>query len=170
MTGGNRLFQVTLDTNIFQELWKNQAKATIVNDLLALSNDGYLDLAVTTRIEHDTPRPPLSERIKELPALGVQSIGTVFRLNFSALGRGDMLSDGSHRKIQEAIESTLRARHGRVPEPADFDHIFGHHIAERDVFLTWDEAILKAADLFRAKLGVRIAKPEDFITELVEQI
>ena len=166
MASDDQIIHVTIDTNILQELWRNQDKSEIVKDLLTLSDKGRLDLAVTTRIEYDIPLPPLSERFDELPVLGVQKIGTVGRWGVSTWGGGDFWSDGRAVEVESAIASSLHERGLRAPETADFDHIFGHHIAERDVFLTWDKAILRAADLFREHLGVRIVAPEDFLAEL----
>lgn len=169
MTAEERSRVVTLDTNILQELWRNQHKSDIVASLLALSDAGRLDLAVTTRIDYDIPNEPLSERIDELPAIGVRTIGSPLRLGYSRLGSDDVLTDGTYSNIQEEIESMLRDRGLKVPETADFDHIFGHHIAARDVFLTWDKAILRAAEHFADALNVRIQTPEDFISDLGEQ-
>ena len=67
---------VTLDTNVLVEFWRNQNRATVTESLLTLA---------------DIPRPPLANRINELPELKVQQIGAVFRLDFSALDGGDML-------------------------------------------------------------------------------
>lgn len=166
MTSDNRIIRVTLDTNIPQELWKEQANATIVKGLLALSDAGVLDLAVSTRIDHDIPHPPLSERISELPDLGIRTIGSTFRLGVSRLGSGDMLVDDTIAQSEKNISSALERRGGSKPEFADFDHVFAHYLNHRDVFLTWDKALLAAADLFRDELGVRVVKAEDFIARI----
>ena len=66
------MLKVTLDTNLLLERWKNQNKAGVVEKLLNLAENGELDLAVTTRIREGIPHPPLSNRINQLPELGVQ--------------------------------------------------------------------------------------------------
>ncbi|MCY3734351.1 MAG: hypothetical protein OXG42_08725 [Chloroflexi bacterium] len=160
--------KITLDTNILQELWKRQANAAIVERLLALSDAGLLDLAVTTRIDFDIPRPPLSQRVAELPDLGLSTIGATLRLGMSRYGSADMLVDDAVVSAEERITAALERRGGSEPEFADFDHVFAHYLNHRDVFLTWDKALLAAADLFRDELGVQIAKPEDFLARIDE--
>ena len=161
--------KVTFDTNIPQELWREQRNAMIVRKLLTLSDAGVLDLAVSTRIDHDIPHPPLSERISELPDLGITTIGSTLRLGVSRLGSGDMLVDDTVVRAEENISLALERRSGRKPEFVDFDHVFAHYLNHRDVFLTWDEALLAAADLFRDELGVRVVKPEDFIAHMEDR-
>ena len=116
MTSDNHVIHVTLDTNILQEFWRNQDNANIVRELLVLSDNRRIDLAVTTRIEYDTPRLPLADRIGELPALGVQLVGTAFRWGISSWGRGDFWSGERHNEIGADIKSSLRERGLRVPE------------------------------------------------------
>src|SRR5260221_4305592 len=47
---GHRL---TLDTNLLLEYWKEQAKMTVVTEILALATAGDVSLAVTARIRED---------------------------------------------------------------------------------------------------------------------
>lgn len=161
--------KVTLDTNIIQELWRGQANAALVELLLALSDTGVLDLAISTRIDLDIPCAPLSERIAELPDLGIRTIGSTLRLGTSRYGSGDMLVDDTVTVAEQRILSALERRGARTPELPDFDHVFAHYLNHRDVFLTWDKALLAAAGLFREELGVQIAKPEDFPVRIGEQ-
>jgi len=160
--------KVTLDTNILQERWLGQANAAIVQRLLALSDAGVLDLAVSTRIDADIPYRPLSDRIAELPDLGVRTIGSTLRLGMSRLGSGDVLVGDTVAAAEERILSALERRRGREPELPDFDHVFAHYFNDRDVFLTWDKALLAAAGLFRDELGVDLTKPEDFLARTGE--
>lgn len=161
--------RVTLDTNVLFEFWTKREKRDVAEQLLNLSDEDRIDLAVTTRIKQDIPYPRLSERVKELPTMDVRTVGSVFRVGVSVVGSEDTVTDGHYRETQEIIESKLRARGQCPPQTADFDHIFGHHIANRDVFLTWDGGILIAAEYFADSLGVRIQTPEDFIAELNEE-
>ncbi len=161
--------RVTLDTNIPQELWREQENAMLARKLLILSDAGVLELAVSTRIDYDVPHTPLSKRISELPDLGIRMIGSTFRLGVSRLGSGDMLVNDTVILAEENISSALERRGGRKPEFADFDHVFAHYLDHRDVFLTWDKALLAAADLFRDELGVCVAKPEEFIARMEDR-
>lgn len=166
MLARNQPTQVTLDTNVLQELWRERANAAIAERLIALSDAGVLDLAVSTRIDVDIPYPPLSDRITQLPELGLSTIGSTFRLGVSRLGSGDMLVDETIVAAEERILSALERRGGGKPELADFDHVFAHYLNHRDVFVTWDKALLSAADLFREVLGVQIERPEDLLAGL----
>ena len=80
-----------------------------------------------------------------------------------------MLVDDSVVRAEENISLALERRGGRKPELPDFDHVFAHYLNHRDVFLTWDKALLAAADLFRDELGVRVVKPEDFIARMEDR-
>ena len=80
-----------------------------------------------------------------------------------------MLVDNTVRRAEENISLALERRGGRKPEFPDFDHVFAHYLNHRDVFLTWDKALLAAADLFHDELGVRVVKPEDFIARMEDR-
>ena len=58
----------TLDINVLVEFWKDRKKAATTKTLL--------DLAVTSRIRNDIPRPPLADRLDKLPEIGIQRIGS----------------------------------------------------------------------------------------------
>jgi hypothetical protein len=72
--------QITLDTNLLLEYWKDQKDRAVVEVLIALSRSGQVDLAVTARVREDVPRPPLSDRINQLPELNVHEAASVTRL------------------------------------------------------------------------------------------
>jgi hypothetical protein len=59
--------RLTLDTCLLQELWRNQAKRSVVEDVLSLP---HVDLAVTATIHDDIPRSPLADRLRDLPNSG----------------------------------------------------------------------------------------------------
>ena len=159
----------TLDTNLLQELWRNQDKVAVVEDLLKLAQRGLVDLAVTTRIDADIPRRPLSDRISKLPVLGVKRIGSVFRLDVSSLDGGDVLGDDRVLADMDSIKHELRLLGKKNPEWQDWDHIYGHYSSGRDVFLTWDRGILNIAAQLKTKLGVIVMKPEDYLSSLARQ-
>ena len=156
----------TLDTNVLVEFWRDRRKASITRTLLDLAKSGFLDLAITSRIREDIPHPPLADLISELRSLQVQQIGSVFVLGLSGLGGGDMLADDEFPEVMEQIEE-LFDRQGRVknrPDWRDWQHVWGHYLKKRDVFLTWDQPILVAAVELKAHLGIKIMEPEQFLT------
>ena len=160
-----KVTKVTLDTSLLQEYWKSQDKVGVVEKLLNLAEDGELDLAITTRIREDIPRPPLSNRINQLPELGVQEIGAPFRLDHSLLSGKDVLGSEEFSKFSYSLVLTLKqkGRKRKIPDWRDWDHIQGHYLARRDVFLTWDNPVLECAQGLEEKFGVVLMKPEDFV-------
>ena len=72
------MITVTLDTTVLVAQWKNEENAAATEALLNLAEHGQIDLAITSRISVDIPRPPLADRINELPALEVATIGAPF--------------------------------------------------------------------------------------------
>ena len=160
--------KVTLDTNILQEYWKKQDKLRIVEKLLNLAEDGELDLAVTTRISKDIPHPPLSHRINQLPKLRIQEIGAVFRLGLSPLDGKDLIQDPKFATFCHSLSLGLSKRGRTPPDWRDWDHIHGHYLAKRDVFLTWDKRVLECARKLKEKFGVVLIKPEESLSNLEE--
>ena len=77
-----------------------------------------------------------------------------------------MLVDDTVALAEAEISSALEQRGGSKPKFAEFDQVFAHYLNDRDAFLTWDKALLAAADLFHQDLDVRIVKPEDIITRI----
>ena len=162
----SRIPTATLDTNVLVEHWNDRRNAEIARTLFALAKSGFLDLAITSRIREDIPHPPLADHINELRLLQVQQIGSVFVLGLSALGGGDMLADDEFSEVMGRIEDMFD-RQGRVknrPDWRDWQHVWGHYLKKRDVFLTWDHPILDAATELKTQLGIVVMKPEEFLS------
>lgn len=164
---------VTIDTNLLQEYWREQKNVAVTEKLLDLAKHGQVDLAITSRINADIPDLPLASRINDLPQLNVQQIGSVFRLGHSSLGGGDVLGSDSFLNVMDSLESRFD-REGRVkrrPDWKDWDHLHGHYLSGRDVFLTWDRPILEVASELQQQLGIVVTTPQEFLdlqTELTK--
>ena len=156
------MLKVTLDTNILQEYWKKQANVRVVEKVLKLAENGELDLAVTTRISEDITHPPLSNHINQLPELGVQQIGASARWDVSRWDE-DYFADPEFSDYLDSLVCKDKNEGRNPPDWRDRDHIQGHYIAKRDIFLTWDKAILAWASKLKEKFGVVLMRPEDFI-------
>ena len=160
---------VTLDTSVIVEYLEKYGKVAVVESLLELAQNGRLDLCVTGRIREDIPRQPLSERINELPELGIREMGSIIRTGHWRPGR----DTAGSTKFQEAIDSLpddpSRPTKKR-PDWRDWDHVQTHYLNGRDVFLTWDKGILNAAPHLKGKLGIVIMKPEDYLQHCKKQI
>ena len=161
---------VTIDTNLLQEYWREQKNVAVTEKLLDLAKHGQVDLAITSRINADIPDLPLASRINDLPQLNVQQIGSVFRLDHSSLDGGDMLGSDSFLNVMDSLDNRFN-REGRVkrrPDWRDWDHLHGHHLSGRDVFLTWDRPILEVASELQQQLGIVVTTPQDFLDSQAE--
>ena len=156
----------TLDTSVLMEFWCNLDKAEITKSLLNLAKDVQIDLAITSRIKADVPNMPLANRINELPTLNVRQISSVFRFDCSKWDEGDLWGSDVFTKVMTATEDWLD-RQGRSksrPDWKDWDHLHGHFLSRRQVFLTWDCGILAVASELHEQLGVVVSAPEDFLS------
>ena len=84
----------------------------------------------------------------------------------SALGDPDMLGSSEFLHVVGQTEDTFD-RQGRVknrPDWTDWDHINGHYLKGRDIFLTWNRPLLDAAPELKAQVGIVVTKPEDFLS------
>lgn len=167
---GQAMLTVTLDTNVIREWWCDQAKMSVVDQLIELSSNGHLDLAITTRIRADIPHPPLSARIESLPALDIGEIGTAFRLGVSRLGGADTLVGGELWGRFNKLMNEERPTGKKAPDWRDQDHLFGHFKSSRDVFLTWDRGILNMAGSLKDKLGLVVKTPEEFLNSNLQSV
>ena len=160
----------TLDTNVLMEFWNERDKVAIVDSLLNLATSRRVDLAITNRIVVDIPLPPLVERINDLPALKVQQIGSVFRLDHSALGGGDMLGSDCFLDVINILENKmdLEGRTKRRLDWRDWDNLHGHYLTRRDTFLTWDRPIIDVASGLLSRLGIVVVKPAEFLSQLAD--
>lgn len=155
--------RLTLDTNLLQELWKDQPKRDVVERLLALAERGEVEVVVTARINEDIPGGDLASKIGELSELGVGQTGSVTRLGYWVLGRDHLGSDG-FIEAQKAAEAELRRRgRTKLPDWRDWDHLHAHFLQGRDVFLTWDKRLLEAAELLSGPFAVTAMTPEDYL-------
>ncbi len=155
---------LTLDTNLLWEHWRNQAKASCVQDLLELNRNGRVDLAVTSRIHADIPDDPWASRLKEeLDKLDVVEIGSVTRLGSWRLGV-DRLPCERFLEVESSICNRRRTpTDPKIPDHRDWDHLHGHHLANRDVFLTWDKPVLRLAGELHKRLDLIVMAPEEFL-------
>jgi hypothetical protein len=81
--------QVTLDTNLLHDLWKDRPRRWAIEDLVELAHEGSIALAVTAYVNDDVPYSPLRDRISELPQLNIRVTGGLFTVSESALDGAD---------------------------------------------------------------------------------
>lgn len=158
--------RLTLDTSVILEYFKKQDKCEYVEQLLDLAEQHKIDLAVTARIHEDIPRDPLAKRLNELPELNIKETGTVFRLDLGVLDR-DILGDESFCNFVPIGNALAKQRIQRKnpPDYRDWDHLHGHHLLHRDIFLTWDEPILCLHDELKDQFGIIVMKPDEYLNK-----
>jgi len=152
---------LTLDTSLLLEYWKGQAKKAIVERILEVASKGRVNLAVTARVREDVSTDPLAGQINQLAELGVHETGSVARLDYWVLGRDHIGSD-EFESFHHRVESAWKEGDPRLPDWRDWDHLHAHMLQGRDVFLTWDEAILRLGPQLKL-LGIRVQKPEEYL-------
>ena len=159
----------TLDTNLLQEYWKNQARRATVERLIELARTGELSLAVTARVREDISTPPLSDLIETLDVIGVEEIGSVTRLGYWVLGR-DMLGSDHFVQVSEDVKAAFQAAGRKAPDWRDWDHVHSHFLTGRDVFLTWDKAILGVGPELNKRLGIVVMVPEELLKVMTTSV
>ena len=155
----------TIDTNVLEEYWRDQEKAAVTESLLDLAARRMVDLAITSRINADIPEFPLANRINDLPEMNVQEIGSVFRFDHSAWDGGDVFGSDIFLDVMSALDAELnrQGRRRQRPDWRDWDHLHGHYLSGREVFLTWDGQILGLESELQNRLGLAVMTPDDFL-------
>ena len=153
---------LTLDTNLLHEYWKQRDKHEVVDRLLLLARQGKVDLAITARVHEDIPHSSLAEKLNELRELNINETGSVTRLGYWVLGR-DMLGDEAFEQSRPNMCALAQEYGKRPPDWRDWDHLHAHYLLKRDVFLTWDEGIVCLSSELKARFGVLVMRPEDYL-------
>ena len=151
---------LTLDTNLPFAIWAKRPQATTVERLIELASDEKVSLRVTNRIHEDVSLPPLSEKIKELPDLGIRTMGSVIRPKHWRPGidrAGSAEFDKAYRSLTD-LEYRINDKHWK-----DWDHLHAHYVNRRDVFLTWDKGILSFSAGLRDELNLVVMKPDEYL-------
>ena len=141
--------KLTVDTNVLRDaVGPDRAGHAIATKLLELHRAGKCEIRVTTRLDVDVPNDPLRTIIESLDALEAPPVGTVFRLDYSRLESEDFVSAEQWARQADALMDLLfpgadKAIPGHKNRIADVDHLMGHKLSARDVFVTNERAILK---------------------------
>ena len=158
--------QVTLDTDVLLEYWKDHAKKALVEQLLALAKEKDIDLAITARVREDIPDEPLASKINALlDDIGVEETGSVTRLDYWVLGR-DMWGSEEFEAFRLQLESDRKEGDPTLPDWRDWDHLHAHMLLKRTVFLTWDKPILWLSEVLEDRFGIRVQTPDDFLAAI----
>ena len=101
---------------------------------------------------------------KELPDLGIRTMGSVIRPKHWRPGidrAGSAECDKAYRSLTD-LEYRINDKHWK-----DWDHLHAHYVNRRDVFLTWDKGILSFSAGLRDELNLVVMKPDEYLEMVV---
>lgn len=177
--------KLTLDNNCIINLFDTSSRtATSVeelNELMRLALSSGVEIAITTRVESDlendrddSRRSELLGRIKMFPV-----VGTVARFDVTKWDSGDVWGGEVTTRLTDEIQKILFPG-GLNPDASnygnkinDIDHLVGHKINERDIFVTDDKGILKKGAALKVSPGIVVMNPAQcvqFLTDLAEKL
>ena len=156
--------KITLDTNcLFDYFERNPAH---IQALVTHASEGDIELAITTRVMSDTldkwkgsGTSPMWEKIQSFPAL--ETIGTVFRLGSSHLEFKDHLASEDDVKIADRLRQIMA-----VAQVEDIDHLLGHIMDKRDIFITADPHFLDHKEELKNEFGLVVLTPKDAVDQI----
>jgi hypothetical protein len=100
--------------------------------------------------------------IERLHELGIEETGSVTRADYWVLGR-DQLGSDDFVDFEHELKERAATTGAKVPGWEDLDHLHAHFLQKRDVFLTWDKAILRLADELKGRFGIVVLRPDGFL-------
>lgn len=169
----NDIPKITLDNNcVINLLDRSSFSATSIDalmELMRLGMSGKLDIAITTRVRADLSNDSNDNRRQKMlkSAEMFPVIGTVARWGTSVWGNGDIWGDEKTRAVSNEIQALLfpsgidRNSSTFSNKTNDVDHLLGHLINGRDIFLTDDGGILKKGSQLKTTLGIIVMSPMD---------
>lgn len=165
------MIKLTLDTNCIINLLDYQSESAISVDELAeilrYGLEGDVNIAITTRVDSDVSKDKNQDRkneiLKRISMFPI--IGSVARLDISKLDSGDVLSGKEHQSLEDEIKKivfpNLKKDDSHYSNKInDVDHLIGHKINQRDVFVTDDQQILKKAETLESSIGIKVMDPK----------
>lgn len=158
------IMKLTVDTNIFllSQSPHRQGHDVAVR-LIALSKAGACDICATTRIDIDVQHEPLRSALAHVPR-----IGSVVRISaddqpepWTRIGNGDMIIDDETDQefyvLMDLLFPGADKEHDRHQNRiADVDHLIGHKLNGRDVFVTQEKAILVRQKQLAERHGITV--------------
>lgn len=164
--------KITIDTNCVVGLFDTKSQTATSTDelreLMRYALTGGIELSITTRVEVDFRRDKDDQRreemLKNISMLPV--IGTIGRWNDSKWDGGDFMADSKRQALVDEVQRIVfpgltpeSARHAN--KVADIDHLVGHALSGRDVFVTDDGAILRRYTQLRDAVGILVMSPAE---------
>lgn len=164
------MIKLTLDTNCVINLldYKSESAVSVdeLTEILRYGLEGDVNIAITTRVDSDVSKDKDQDRKSEiLKRISIfPTIGTVARLDISKSDSGDILAGKEHQALEDEIKKIIFPNlMGNDPHYSnkinDIDHLIGHKINQRDIFITDDQQILKKAETLELSVGIKVMDP-----------
>ena len=160
------MLEVTIDTNVYEEYVRKQENWEVAEQVFALAEQGKIDLSITTRVLADIPDGPLREALElDLTKPWFKLSPAAIQYDSESEEETDYASDFMIDDFMAALEKRDRERGRRkaIPSQIDRDHVQGSHLSRRDVFLTWDQQVLRWAEELKPRFGIIVMQPEAFL-------
>ncbi len=165
------MIKLTFDTNCIINLLDYKSESAISVDELAeiirYGLEGDVNIAITTRVDSDVSKDKDQDRKSEmLKRISMfPTIGTVARLDTSKFDSGDVWAGKEHQALEEELKKIIfpglksdDPHYGNKIN--DIDHLIGHKINRRDVFVTDDQQILKKAETLKSSVNIEVMCPK----------
>jgi hypothetical protein len=156
--------KITLDTNCLFDYFERNP--VYIQALVAHASKGHVELAITTRVMSDTAdrwkgsgTSPMWDKIQSFPAL--ETIGTVFRLGSSHLEFKDRLASEDDVKMADRLREIMAGA-----QVQDIDHLLGHIMDKRDIFVTADAHFLDHQEELKNEFGLVVLAPKDAVDQI----
>lgn len=172
--------RITVDANCIINLFDtNSETATSVeplSELVRFAMSGRLQIAATTRVESDINKDKDDKRRKDiLRALSlfpiIPSIGRWDTSKWDSDEWSDQTSEHLAEEIKQIIFPGLQTDDRRYGNKInDVDHLVGHALDRRDIFVTDDRTILKNREPLRRGLGIVVMNPTDCLAHVASRI
>jgi hypothetical protein len=169
--------RITLDANCVINLFDRESvSATSISEIETLTRyafDGKAEIAITTRLEGDLEQDKDEQRRRALIAMlnmfpVIPSIG---RWDVSKWDE-DVFAGETSGRLSEEIQQILSP--GLTPDSPrysnrinDIDHLTGHVLDKRDIFVTDDKGILRKRDQLKG-LGILVMSPTQCVAHIDE--
>lgn len=136
-------------------------------EIIRYGLEGDVNIAITTRVDSDVSKDKDQDRKSEiLKRISMfPTIGTVARLDTSKFDSGDVWVGEEHQALEEELKKIifpgLKNDDSHYSNKInDIDHLIGHKINQRNIFVTDDQQILKKAETLKSSVGIEVMDPK----------
>lgn len=171
--------RITCDTSVVIDALDGTRAAAV--ELFARARAGEIDVAFSTRLGYELRKHTLDE-VRALVARNIEPLGTSGRYRVSRYDEGDTYSSDLVPTLPATswrlgfgtlgIDTVLGGEPGEISTPTmepigklgaiDSDHLEAHRRVGRDVFVTSDRDLIKAA----RERGIDATTPEELLERL----